>query len=383
VDDLRGSLVGGRYLVDRLIGQGGLGSTIWSAVRSSSGERFAIKVLATARAEDVGRFERGTRLAMSLEHPCITRVMDYGSTADGALYQVMELLEGRTLYAHLGESACAPDEAMNIVDQILAALEVAHAQHVIHRDIKPSNVFVLREPHERTSIKVLDFGLAKLDPDAAAAEQLALVNEITQQQKICGTPEYMAPEQIVGAELDVRTDLYSVGVLAYRLLTGRLPFSNAVRHELYQAHLMTPPPPFDAALGLPRALETVVMKSLAKRPEDRFASAAELRTELFAVGAAEMKRIEHAVALFGARAAAGATIEMEAPAFDAGHAEPPVQVVVEPTPVASVAPRARPLRRWLWAACVLVGLGGATWVLADNLRDDGEQTPRAALEPAP
>ncbi|HRE92157.1 MAG TPA: serine/threonine-protein kinase, partial [Myxococcota bacterium] len=282
--DRRGTRVG-PFGVDAFLGVGGGGSSVWVA-REPIGEprygaerKIALKLLPSPEREEerheVARFERGALLAESLDHPHVARVFAHGRlTADGGelLWVSMALLEGDTLAEYVSKRKVLPArEAVELVDQVLAALEVAHATGIVHRDLKPANLHVTRgrsadgvelAPH----VRVLDFGIARLsgasalerfgpffpDDDPVAPE---LEQEVTGQDRICGTPEYMAPEQILGAPPDPRSDLYAVGVILYRLLTGQLPFRGRTRYELYHRHLHETAPPVAPPLGVPLPLE--------------------------------------------------------------------------------------------------------------------------------
>ncbi|MFO0744953.1 MAG: protein kinase [Myxococcota bacterium] len=364
VENLTGRIIGGRYHIDKLIGVGGMKSAVWRAMQQPTGRPVAIKVLPATSVEEAQRFERGARIASNLNHPHITTVHDYGTTHDGAFYLVMELLEGQTLQNLLKHSSASLIDTLVIVDQILRALEHAHANQVVHRDLKPANLFLTRKNDDIYFTKILDFGLAKLatgdaDADSDADEDarpvkpepLDLHNDVTQAQRICGTPEYMAPEQILGAPLDRRTDLYALGVILYRMLSGQLPFRARVRHELYQQHLAQAPPPFTPAQNVPEPVARVVMKALAKRPADRFADAAEMRVALREANRAIAGELGHAyTGLFPT---------------DASAVKP-----TTPSALAEVAPRSR---RGLWIALGAVVVAGGV-VLALQLGDDAPRT---------
>ncbi|MCC6625515.1 MAG: serine/threonine protein kinase [Deltaproteobacteria bacterium] len=315
VENLAGRVIGERYAIEKLIGVGGMRSAVWRAMQQPTGRPVAVKVLPATNKEEAKRFERGARIASNLNHPHITTVHDYGSTPDGAFFLVMELLEGVTLQQLLRQQQVSILDALVITDQILRALEHAHAHNVVHRDLKPANLFLTRKNDDIYFVKIMDFGLAKLatsldepDDDDAIGEddrgeatpragrgeafeplvtpELEELNDITQARRICGTPEYLAPEPILGGPLDRRTDLYALGVILYRMLSGSLPFKAKVRHELYQQHLAAPVPPFGGSAKVPDAVARVVMKALSKRQADRFVDAAEMRVSLRAANRA-------------------------------------------------------------------------------------------------
>ena len=286
IDDLSGLTIADRYTVRELIGIGGMGSSVWQAWQKSTERSVAIKVLPPANEAAAGRFARGGRIASNLNHPHITVVHDYGQTPEGQLFLVMELLEGHTLHRILKDTGGLPAErALYMTDQVLRALEHAHRQRVVHRDLKPGNLFLVTKNEDDDYVKVLDFGIAKYiaeDPEDGQDRGSGPL-EVTQEQQVCGTPHYMAPEQVAMGRVDARTDLYSLGIVLYRMLTGRLPFEGRSHHELFRQHLTEPPPPFVDVrpdLNLPEELETLVFRALAKSPDERFNTAGEMRAAL-------------------------------------------------------------------------------------------------------
>ncbi|TNF35297.1 MAG: serine/threonine protein kinase [Deltaproteobacteria bacterium] len=292
VEDLSGTTIGGRYQVRELIGVGGMDSSVWKAWQTGTERTVAVKVLPPADDAASKRFARGARIAANLTHPNCLVIHDYGSTEDGKLYLVMEFLPGQVLTDVLGDDPMPVKDAIHVADQILQALEHAHNRRAVHRDLKPDNLFVTRKNDDPLHIKILDYGIAKYieeDPTEPSPEQQGDdFDLVTEQRQVCGTPQYMAPEQVVGGRVDARTDVYSLGVVMYRMLTGRLPFDGKTRYELYQKHLQERPPTFrDAArpdVGpLPRDLEMLVQRALAKNPGQRFQSAAEMRRALASV----------------------------------------------------------------------------------------------------
>ena len=273
--DLVGSVLGGKYRIVRKIGTGGIGS-VYAAEHVALGSRVAIKVLrgaAAADAAEIARLRREARVQVSIEHPNVVRTIDLDQMPDGSIYVVMELLVGESVAQRLKKRApLAPGFAIPVFMQVCRALDAAHRLGIVHRDLKPGNVFIC----EDRTVKVLDFGMSKL----GEAESL------TQQGYTLGTPEYMSPEQCIGAKLDGRSDLYSLGVLMYEALTGELPIVGRNRRELLELHQRKAPLPMRerrSDLGLPEALDHAVLSCLRKKPAGRPKSARDLERMLAAV----------------------------------------------------------------------------------------------------
>ncbi|MCX7809134.1 MAG: serine/threonine protein kinase, partial [Deltaproteobacteria bacterium] len=239
-DELVGKTLGG-YLIEAKLGSGATGVVF--RARHKKGQRVALKVLH----DNLGtitslkrRFEREARALAKLVHPNIVEITDFGVSEEGYTYIAMELLEGRTLEDVLNEAPIPPARGLFVVKEILKGLAFAHELQIVHRDLKPANVFLCSPNEER--VKLLDFGLAKL----LSAEDMALEDgTLTRRGRVVGTPAYMAPEQITGTGIDVRADIYSVGILLYEVLADRRPFLQERRSELLRAHLLLPPPPLN------------------------------------------------------------------------------------------------------------------------------------------
>ena len=277
-DPFLGQLIGGRYRVIKLLGEGGMGA-VYQAEQMIAGtaKKFAIKTLHPQLSKDpmiLARFERECGTVAGLSHPNLIQLVDFGKTVDGTLYMVMEFVEGRSLGSLLEEKGSLdPRRASHILQQLCDALAEAHARGIVHRDLKPDNI-VLTE-RAKDFVKVLDFGIAKRGEDALAkAEQ-----KLTQQGTVLGTPPYMSPEQFTGKTIDLRSDLYSIGVIAYEMLAGRLPFSANTPWEWATQHMTVPPAALTTSPRgepLPVSMRAAVMKALEKDPQHRFGSATEL-----------------------------------------------------------------------------------------------------------
>jgi serine/threonine-protein kinase len=273
--DLTGTVLGGKYRIGRRIGSGGIG-VVYAAEHLTLGHEVAVKVLRGAAARDGGeiaRLRREAYIQVHVEHPNVVRVLDLDQMSDGSIYVVMDRLLGRSLADKLArDGLLAPGYAVPVFVDVCGALHAAHKKGVVHRDLKPGNVFLCDDG----IAKVLDFGMSKL----ATAESL------TQAGYTLGTPEYMAPEQCIGAQVESRTDIYALGVMMYEALTGELPIVASSRRELLDLHQRQIPTPMRHRrpdLPIPEALDAAVMKCLKKRLNERPRSAAELQQLLVAV----------------------------------------------------------------------------------------------------
>jgi serine/threonine-protein kinase len=266
VDPLIGSTVGS-FRVVRPLGRGGMG-TVYLAEHPVIGSRVAIKFLHESMAtspELVARFYDEARAVNRIGHENIVGIYDLSMLPPNRYYIVMEYLDGDALSSLIRRGAMTLDEGLVVLGQLCDALNCAHERGVVHRDLKPDNVFVLRR-RGAPFVKLLDFGIAKLR-DAPAGSQTAA-------GMIVGTPEYMAPEQCDNRAVDARTDVYALGVMAYQMLTGVLPFSGSIA-QLLVAHLQEAPRPPRSVNGLlPPSLDEAILKAMRKRPEDRFADMA-------------------------------------------------------------------------------------------------------------
>ena len=279
--NLAGRVLDGRYRIERKVGEGGM-SFVYLAQDVASDERYAIKVLSAALSRDVNamaRLRREASLGMRLAHPNICHIIRLGETPDGLVYVVMPYVEGEVLSDRNNRLGTIPiADVVRYVHDIAAGLHVAHELKIVHRDLKPENVMICPTPDGGERAVVMDFGLAK--ERRADAE----LQKLTATGIILGTPEFMSPEQLRGRPLDPRTDVYSLSLMTYEMLTGKLPFSGRTQQEMMIARLRSDPVPLrDAApkLGL-EAVERVLQKAMQRDPADRYQTAPEFATALAA-----------------------------------------------------------------------------------------------------
>src|ERR671925_1898826 len=327
-DTLINTLFDGRYRIVRRLGAGGM-ANVYLAEDQTLGRRVAIKILNDRHANDdqfVERFRREAKNAASLSHPNIVSIYDRGE-AEGTYYIAMEYLDGRSLKELIVRRGPAPIHiAVDYARQVLAAIRFAHRHGIVHRDIKPHNVLVDGEGR----LKVTDFGIAR-----AGASQM------TEAGSIIGTAQYLSPEQAKGAPVDQRSDLYSLGVVLYELLTGSLPFSGDTPVEIAMKHLSAvPEPPSKRRAGIPRDLDFVVLRALAKDPSERYQSAEELDSDL--------RRISRGVAISPATEEAATAIISRPPPTAVTEIKPPTRDTLPYAPPAAYYDYDEPPRRAIW-----------------------------------
>jgi len=270
---LPGALVPGtRYRLEKWLGDGGMG-VVYEAEHIDLERKVALKILRSQiadREEDRERLRQEARLTTKIDSPHVVQVIDFGVLSDGRVFFAMERLHGRPLSSEILNGAIAPARAIGLLRQMCAGLAAAHAAGVIHRDVKPDNAMIVTDRSGRACVKLLDFGIAAPVSGVRSA-------------RASGTPEYMAPEQIEGKPYDVRLDIYGLGCTAYEMLTGWPPFCRGTAADVILAHLEDEPVSPTNASGkpeIPAALQLVVMRCIAKAPEDRYASMADLEAAL-------------------------------------------------------------------------------------------------------
>jgi eukaryotic-like serine/threonine-protein kinase len=255
----------GEYRIDKMIGHGGMG-VVFAAVHPLIGKRAAIKILKKELCTDAGTLERfidEARVVNEIGHPNIVDVFAFGEMPDGRSYFVMELLAGETLRARVQRAPLLLDEVVAIMRPLARALTAAHGKGVVHRDLKPDNIFLVTGSEDRPTVKLLDFGVAKL---ARSDHRL----EKTATGAMVGTPQYIAPEQAKGYAIDHRADIYSLGGILFEMITQRPPFVADNAMEVVAKHLMEPPVrPSTLVAGVPEELDTIVVRMLAKDPAAR------------------------------------------------------------------------------------------------------------------
>jgi len=271
-DPFIGTTIAGRYSVEELLGVGGMGA-VYRARHQFIGRDVALKFLdpTLTRNERLRkRFLGEARAANQINHEHIIDITDFGETEDGLVYMVMEYLEGNALSDEIERGPLELRRALRIALQVALGLGRAHELGVVHRDIKPANIYLTRRRMDRDFVKILDFGVARIEKDA----------RITGQNMIVGTPEYIAPEQIRSSAARPSSDLYSLGCVLFEMITGRLPFEGKTTVLLVRHINDAPPVPSTLQSGTPPAIDRMVMRLLAKKPEDRYRDAYHLVEEL-------------------------------------------------------------------------------------------------------
>jgi serine/threonine protein kinase len=266
---LIGREIAGRFRILAKLGEGGMGA-VYRGEQISLKRAVAVKVLKPELSQNqtlVRRFSAEAQAVAMLDHPNTVKVYDSGQDTDGSLFIAMEYIEGTSLRDVMRSGAMPGPRAFAIAVQVAASLADAHAQSIVHRDLKPDNVMLQDKGRQRDIVRVLDFGIAKLRDDSRATQAA-----MTQAGDMLGTPQYMAPEQIRGEQIDGRTDIYAVGCMLYEMVTGRLPFEGASVLAILTKHLtdtVVPPSQRRPDLGLPPIIDQIVMTAIAKEPAAR------------------------------------------------------------------------------------------------------------------
>lgn len=301
---LSGRIFDEKYRIEEQLGAGGMGA-VYRATHLRLEQSVAIKVInphLLASREARARFRREAQTAVKVQHPNAVNVNDYGETADGYVYLVMDFLEGASLRQIINaEAPLDPARAVSLMAQVSAAVGAAHDVNILHRDLKPSNIFIEQRKDAPPTVRLLDFGVAKLLEEEHSDESSAQ-HYRTEGGAVVGTPRYMSPEQSEGETLTPASDVYSLGVIMYEMLTGETPFTGNNLSLIIKHNTETPRPLHSLVPTVPRLLEKIVLRALAKTPQSRPANAAEFRHELLA--ASEKLGLENA------RANLQATLEL-------------------------------------------------------------------------
>ena len=371
VDELIGTVVADKFRIRALIGEGAMGR-VYRARHVPLERDVAIKVLHRhlgGHDRVAQRFQREALAASRLSHPNSLHVIDFGTTADGTLYIAMELLDGEDLQTIIDHDyPLAPARIARILGQVLYAVDEAHHAGIIHRDLKPENIVVLSDRSGREHVKVCDFGIAKiLDGEGPS---------ITVDGFVCGTPQYMAPEQARGEDIDHRVDIYAAGCVLYQMLVGSVPYVGDNALGIITKHLTEramPPRQRRPELGIPRSLEQIVQIAMSKRPEERYSTAA-----------AMAEALERAVAELGPDA--DTRLGEGRYARDAETSAPTQSAEVPVVKASPPAPTQRP--RWalpLAALAAVLAIGGAALWSSRGASAPVSEPPRTApatVEPA-
>ena len=371
-DTLINTLFDGRYRILRRLGSGGM-ANVYLAEDEELGRRVAIKILNDRHASDdsfVERFRREAKNAAGLSHPNIVSIYDRGE-AEGTYYIAMEYLEGRSLKDRIVAEGPLPiPAAIEATRQILRALSFAHRGGIVHRDVKPHNVLLAQDSAERR-YKVTDFGISRTS-----------ASQMTEAGSIVGTAQYLSPEQARGAPVDQRSDIYSVGIVLYELLTGQLPFTGETPLEIAMKHLSEiPKPPSALRPEISPDLDMVVLRALAKDPDERFDSAEDMDAELARVASGSAVTAETADAATAVLAGAG--IAESAPTMISRRPvvapRPPQRQYREQEYYDYEPRRRRPFWPWLLTGLLLLGALVAGVYVWQQIQDEIQEAKPVAV----
>jgi serine/threonine-protein kinase len=275
---LVGQVIADRFRIDELLGEGGMGA-VYRAFHTRIKKTVALKILRpelTTKEDVVARFEREAVAAGRIEHENVAKATDFGRLPDGSFYLALEFVRGKSLSQVIAEGPVSPERTLGIVRQIACGIDAAHQVGIVHRDLKPDNIMMVERDGAVDVVKILDFGVAKLDLGTEGG------TAFTKAGTIIGTPEYMAPEQAGGANIDGRADLYALGVITYEMLAGTPPFAAPDSVAVMTKHLTEPPPPLP--VHVPVEVSTLVMDLLQKEPDQRPESATHVVERVDALG---------------------------------------------------------------------------------------------------
>jgi serine/threonine-protein kinase len=268
-----------RYRVLKALGEGAMGA-VYQVEHVHMKKAFALKVLhasTMSHPEIVARFEREAHAAGQIDHPNVATATDFGKLPNGSYFLVLEYAEGRTLRTELEAGALEPRRALTLLHGVVSGVAAAHAKGIVHRDLKPENIMLVAREGNPDAVKVLDFGIAKVGAPEPEQAKASGVQALTRIGTVMGTPEYMAPEQALGGETDVRSDLYSIGVILFEMITGRVPYTGEPV-VILKHHIATPIPeiPPEVAANAGPQVVALVHRLMSKEPEGRVQTATEL-----------------------------------------------------------------------------------------------------------
>ncbi len=294
-DPMIGRVLAGRYRLLSKLGQGGMGA-VYKGEHVKMNRLTAIKILTSELAnnpEFVTRFEREAEMASHIDNPHAVAIYDFGEAEEGLVYLAMEFLDGEPLSNVMRREGALPVQRVaQITRQAADALDAAHRIGIVHRDFKPDNLMICRKSGHKEWVEVVDFGIAK------RSEVDSKHQALTQTGFVLGTPQYMSPEQVAGEQLDLRSDLYSLALVVYEMLSGALPFEGDTTQSQMVKRLLEPPQPFSRVsshLAIPAAVEAVVMKALSRHPRDRFSTTLEFARELETAALSQKATYKHPV----------------------------------------------------------------------------------------